>query len=119
MSIFDTQDNHSEAENIYETLKSKAPNQKAGEEARCLSAYFDLWGGNDLIDVPDTAYRTAKTPISIETAREVMTLLGTDASKIFQAHSLWQDSIMVVNSEWKKVIPPYPITYNEDGTATI
>lgn len=118
MSIFQPK-KLSQAETIYENILAKAPNQKLGEENRCLSAFQDLWGQGELVDIPNTEYRTVANPISASVAQEVLALLGTEAGKIFASHSSWQNSIMIINSEWKKLVPPYPISFNKDGSAQI
>jgi hypothetical protein len=118
MSIFDGQINESEGVKIYKNLCAKAPNQKMGEENRCISAFTDLWG-SDVVDIPDTNYRTVANPISREVASEVLGYLGTEAYKIFASHSMWQDSIMIINPDWKKLVPPYEVIFNEDGSAQL
>ena len=106
----------------YENVKEKAGLLRKGEEARCLQSFYDLWGGNELVDVviEGVKYgRTIANPVSKDEVQGVLDLLGSDAASVFVSHKAWQDFIKSVNPDWGYLIPPYQPTYNADGTVTL
>jgi hypothetical protein len=105
MSIFDGVEK-SAAQKRYEMIKEKAPLLKSGEENRCKSAFYDMWGAEN-------------NPISREVAAELLALFGTDAVSLFTHHAAWQNFVATVNPSWERLTPPYELDFHEDGSVTL
>jgi len=105
MSIFDGL-NKTPTQKRYEQILIEAKSSLEDEERKCLDSYRLLWGTDD-------------SPTSKEEVAEVLALLGSDATQMFQSHQAWQQFIKTINPDWEILESCYPLNFHEDGSVTL
>ena len=100
MSLFYS--NKTVAQTRYDKIIETSNNLYRGEIGRCKQSFDDLWSG-----------------LTMQEAQEVLDLFGVEAAKLFTIHKAWQDFIKTVDPTYEYLVPPYEVTFNEDGTVTL
>jgi hypothetical protein len=95
-----------EAEKRFEQIMEATPKIVKGEKNRCVAMFNLLWGSES-------------EPLPIETCQEIIDMFGNEAYQVFQIHQTWQEFIKTVDTEYVKLVSPYDVTVNADGTVTL
>ena len=96
----------SASEAIARAIVKQSKNIKENMQKDYKKAFELLWGTED-------------NRRSVKEVQAIVDAWGEYASAIFLASAKTQQFIASVDDEYEPLIPPYPLSYNEDGTIKV
>lgn len=118
MGIFDKPQSPQEDVRFTDLIESSA-NVKRGMEARVKVLFDKCWSlrGDKPEQMTDEEWQTHKETC-MANDQKLLDKYGSDTVQLFQWHAKAQE-LLALDQKYKVLVPPYNITVNEDGTATL